>query len=289
MIQDDKVEKQKKSLQALWSVVHTKLTPELSHAIRLPEDYEGLDEKELTRLLVTIQSVLSILNESGRNSLSPIEPCSNDELLQHVDHGGLCLDCQGQVHHIPRTQRVEGLLQAQYDKMMAAVKEMLGSTERKSKSALAGLQPNANFFGGRMIGVLYCREPENGTPHILYGMSGANLTVDTDTIQWAPMIPMERESFGNLKDKSHDYWEFDESVYKANTFCQCAAPKMIIAALDNGWVPLEMAEMWINSDNEDLTSGSFYESCDVCKGFLGTLLCGLRQARASLQEKGLLQ
>ncbi len=72
----------------------------------------------------------------------------------------------------------------------------------------------------------------------------------------------------------------------------CAAPKMINAAIEQGLTPVSMTEFWRGPTAGPYSDGNHYESCETCKRILPSLLCpepppkGSEKKRAKQAAKG---
>jgi hypothetical protein len=53
----------------------------------------------------------------------------------------------------------------------------------------------------------------------------------------------------------------------------CAAPRMIQAAVQAGLTPVAMTEFWVGPANSNYSAGAHAESCDTCKRILPAMLC----------------
>jgi hypothetical protein len=53
----------------------------------------------------------------------------------------------------------------------------------------------------------------------------------------------------------------------------CAAPKMIQAAIEAGLEPVAMTEFWVGPGNSNFSEGAHAESCNTCKRILPAMLC----------------
>lgn len=65
----------------------------------------------------------------------------------------------------------------------------------------------------------------------------------------------------------------------------CAAPKLIAAAQQLGYVPISLAEFWFGTSTTQRKCGENYESCEHCRSILGYMLCGLTKQQADLRDK----
>jgi len=72
----------------------------------------------------------------------------------------------------------------------------------------------------------------------------------------------------------------------------CAAPKLIVAAIEQGLKPVAMTEFWRGPTAGPYTDGNHYESCATCRRVLPSLLCpepppkGSEKSRAKQAERG---
>jgi len=63
----------------------------------------------------------------------------------------------------------------------------------------------------------------------------------------------------------------------SNTPASCAAPKLLLYAMAQGWEPLEMVEQWFGPAKGDKEHGQNYKPCQTFRKMLPVLLCEARQ------------
>jgi hypothetical protein len=222
-----------------------------------------------------------------QEDVTPTRACGQGvRALRDVIHGGYCDTCR-KIRRIPRTNRAMALVRE-----LAALCTEVFNTSRHVREAVGEImvtRENPAYHDllsriglssvpeiGQMFGVLLAYDPTSREVKQLWAGSGRTNIARGGQRTWCPDVQGATcLSAGHAGGYRWDGF----SMSRSPTFAQCAAPKLLQYALQNDWVPMEMAEIWIAKPDVNLhdtfTHGTIYESCDTCKSFLGFMVCGL--------------
>ncbi|WP_437894476.1 hypothetical protein [Sorangium sp. So ce124] len=139
--------------------------------------------------------------------------------------------------------------------------EALSRLEEKGSPFMRALREK-----GKMLGVLVCLDQSGGLVE-LKAFSG--LVGGSDWEDWCPPLDKEFRCFVPTRgSKAFDWFKVHD-----NDIGVCAAPKLLQHAVERRLIPIGLAEMWFEKGSG--RDGVFCDSCDTCKGNLGTQLCGV--------------
>ncbi|WP_095986559.1 DUF4150 domain-containing protein [Cystobacter fuscus] len=141
---------------------------------------------------------------------------------------------------------------------------------------------------GFMLGVLKCRT-KNGKTITINSMSGAINSVPRNFpvgngMDGAKLNQILKKQADRLANKRNNPIRMDRLKGKDSSSNEpggCAAPKLLLYAMEQGWEPLEMVEQWFGPPKGDKEHGQNYEPCQTCRNLLPVLLCEARQRAKS--------
>ncbi len=141
---------------------------------------------------------------------------------------------------------------------------------------------------GYMMGSMVCRDPATNKQVTLRANSGRQPAgFETSPAQGFPDLQVQGRqpnryidatTVGGRRIRIH------ESEQDTNTIGNCAAPKLINAAVVLGVKPVAMTEYWRGPKNTNFKPGEHAESCLTCKRVLASMLCPEPEPNANRQK-----
>ncbi|MBZ4417983.1 DUF4150 domain-containing protein [Myxococcus sp. RHSTA-1-4] len=142
---------------------------------------------------------------------------------------------------------------------------------------------------GFMLGVLKCRTRDGRTVHLraMSGMFDKELGIALDpTFEVGPKIDgaklnkamkIQEQRLAERPRHGFRMKSLKGENPNANPPGNCAAPRLLLYAMDRGWEPVEMVEQWFGPATEAKEHGQEYPPCETCRRLVPVLLCEARE------------